>query len=256
MCGPFLKEESLMRRATSLTVALIAVLVAATAGADEDAAPASPWSGNLGLAYVATSGNSDTQTFGLDFKLEREPEPWGFEVSALFNRAEDSGATTAERYFAGIRGKRALNERWDLFVGVSGEKDQFAGYDLETVGEVGATYKLLLGPTHLLSFDAGLTYTDLNAVEPEDDTDFMGGLAGLSYEWKVSDTASVTERLVWYPNFDTSSDWRLTSETGVTASLTSALALKLGYELRYRNQPIGDNSTTDTTTKASLVVKF
>lgn len=244
-----------LRRIASAT-AVIAALMAVTATAQTNDEATSPWSGNLGLAYVATSGNSDTQTFGIDFKLERIPEPWGLEVTALFNRAKEGDVTTAERNAAGIRGKRALNERWQLFAGLSGEKDEFAGYELLAVGELGVTYNMLLGPTHLLSFDAGLTYTDENRIEPEPDVDYFGGVAGLAYEWKISDTAALTERLLWYPNFDTSSDWRLTSETGITASLTSTLALKLGYEMRYRNQPIGDNSSTDSTTKASLVVSF
>ncbi len=244
-----------LRRFVGVT-AVLSALVAVSASAQDAEEATSPWSGNLGLAYVATSGNSDTQTFGIDFKLERLPEPWGLAVTGLFNRAKEGDVTTAERYAAGVRGKRAVSERWQLFVGLSGEKDEFAGYELLAVGELGVTYNVLLGPTHLLSFDAGLTYTDENRLAPEPDVDYFGGVAGLAYEWKISETASLTERLLWYPNFDTSSDWRLTSDTSVTASLTSALALRLGYELRYRNEPIGDSSSTDSTTKVSLVVSF
>jgi len=237
-------------------VALVATLAPIAAAQDQEAADESPWTGALGLAYLATSGNSDTQTFGLDFKLDREPDPWGLEVRALFTQSEEDSVTTAERYFAGIRGKRALGERWELFAGVGGEQDEFAGYDLLLIGEVGAVYKVLIGPTHKLAIDAGLTWTDEDRIEPEPDVDYVGGVAGLAYEWAISDTASFTERLLWYPNFDESSDWRLTSETALQAAISSRLALKLGYEVRYRNEPIGDNDDTDTTAKASLVVSF
>lgn len=221
----------------------------------EEEKPEPAWKSNIGLSYVATSGNSDTNTLGFDLKVERRPEPWGFEFLANFNRAEDNGDLTAERYYAGGRAMRSLSERWEVFAGLSGEKDEFAGFDLRALVEGGVTYHALLGPKHLLSFDGGLTWTDEDRIVPPD-VSYFGGVAGLHYEWKISDTASLYERLLFYPNFDDSSDWRLSSDTGLQVSMTSLLAVKLGYELRYRNQPIGDADDTDTTTKASLVFTF
>ncbi len=241
-----------------MAVLIVAVLpsVRPVAGEEDEQGAASLWSGSLGLAYLATSGNTDTQTLGADFSMEREPTPWGLELSASFNRADENGVTTAERYTARGRGTRALGERWGVFGGLSGEKDEFAGYDLLLVVEGGATYNALLGPTHTLSFDGGLTYTDESRIDPEPDVDYLGAVLGLSYQWKLSETASLGERLLYYPNFDQGADWRLSSETALQAALTNRLAVKTSYELRFRNQPIGDNSGTDTTTKVSLVVSF
>ncbi len=238
-------------------VGLILGLGAGWAAAQEDETAEEPaWKGSLGLSYLATSGNSDTQTFGLDFKAERRPEPWGLEVIGAFNRGEENRILTAERYYLSGRGKRALGERWEYFAGLSGEQDEFAGFTLRALIETGLVYKVRLGPTHKLSVDGGLAWTDENRVEPEPDVDFLGGVAGVAYEWTISETASLTQRLVYYPNFDDTSDWRLTSDTAVQAAISSRFAVKFGYELRYRNQPIGDSDDTDTTTKASLVWSF
>lgn len=237
-------------------VLLLAMPAAAQDEAEGEAQPEPLWVNNLGLSYLSTSGNTDTQTFGLDFRMERKPTPWGLEVVASFNRADQDGELTAERYFVSAQAKRALSERWELFGGISGEKDEFAGFDLRTVVDAGVTYHALLGPTHLLSFDAGLAWTDEDRIEPEEDVSYLGGILGLSYEWKFSESASFTERLELYPNFDDTSDWRLNSVTAVTASLTKVLALQASYEVRYRNQPIGDNDDTDTATKISVVANF
>ena len=86
--------------------------------------------------------------------------------------------------------------------------------------------------------------------------DWFGGVAGLKWDWAFSKSASLSQRLLYYPNFDDTADWRLASDTAVTASLTKLLALQFSYLVRYRNQPIGDNETTDTTTKASVVLNF
>jgi putative salt-induced outer membrane protein len=223
---------------------------------DAGEAPQPIWTGSLGLAYLATSGNSETSTFGLNFTTERKPTPWGLTITGRFNRNEDDGVLTAERYSLGGRARRALGERWELFGGLSAEKDEFAGFEMLLLAEAGVTYKALVGPKHHLSFDAGLTWTDENRIEPEPDVDFMGAVLGLDYEWKISDNSSIIQALDFYPNFDESSDWRLTSMTALQSAVNSWLAVKLGYEVRYRNQPIGDNDDTDTTSTASVVFTF
>ena len=249
---------------TTVLAGLIVMLAAAPVLAhdpEQEEEDKGPWESALGLSYVDTSGNSETTAFGLDFKATRKPEPWGLEFTALFNRASDDGVKTAERYFVGGRVSRKLSDRWEAFAGVSGEKDEFAGFDLRLLGELGVTYHALLGPKHLLSFDAGLTYTDEDRIDPEPDASWWGAVLGLAYEWKITDSTSFTERLLYYPNFDDSSDWRIWSDTGVTTSISSFLALRFGYEYRYRNEPLvlSDGSvadSTDTTTRFSVVLNF
>jgi putative salt-induced outer membrane protein len=240
-----------MRAGVILT--LIVLALAAPAVAQDTPEPA--WKGALGLSYVATSGNSDTTTLGLDFGLTRKPEPWGLELKAMYLRADQNGATTAERYGLSLKGKRALGERFEVFVGAGGDKDRFAGYDLRAVVAGGGTYKALTGPKQLLSFDAGLTWTREELVEAPTN-DYLGALLGLNYAWQISATSKLTEALVWYPNFDVSSDWRVVSETVLQAAVSSALALRLGYLVRYDHLPVPGFKSTDTTTTASVVLTF
>jgi putative salt-induced outer membrane protein len=251
-----------MKRLIVLAVLILTAPILAFAQDEAPAeAPPEPWKGALGLSYVDTSGNSETSAFGVDFKVERLPEPWGLEITGLFNRASNNGELSAERYYLGGRAKRALGDRWELFGGLSGEKDEFAGFDLRLLAEAGVSYKVLLGPKHFLSFDGGLTYTDEDRFEPVPDEAWFGGVLGLAYEWKITDSTSLTERLLYYPNFDESSDWRLASDTGIQAAISEMLALKFSYEYRYRNEPLllADGSvadTTDTTTRFSVVFNF
>lgn len=214
------------------------------------------WSGSIGLSYLSTGGNTDTESIGFALAANREPEPWGYELAAQFDRADQDGVTTSERSLASARAKRALGERWNVFAGASWEQEEFSGIDTRTLIELGGTYEALTGPTHLLAFDLGVTWTDEDRLEPEPDADWIGGLAGLSYEWKISDGASFTQRIAYFPNFDLSDDWRARAISAVTAAINERLALQVGYELRYRNEPLGDNDDTDTTTKVSLVFQL
>lgn len=259
-----------MRRFLCLTLTTLALAVTATA--QEQPEPA--WKGSLGLGYVATSGNSDTSTLGLDFGLTRVPDPWGLELKAAATRAEDNSVTTAERYVLLFKAKRALSERWELFGSLGGEKDQFAGFDLRYLVGAGATYKALTGPKHLLSFDGGLTWTREEPVDlltdagyiEQDAYDYMGGILAASYAYQISETSKVSEVLTWLPNFDQTSDWRVVSETALQAAISSRLALKLGYLIRYDHEPAVAGvdlagtpyyfDDTDTTTTLSVVYNF
>ena len=229
---------------------------------EEEEEPEPLWIGSLGLAWVATSGNTDTSTLGLDFALDRKPEPWGFELVARGNRAEDKNrpegeeTTTAENYLVSARAVRKLSTRWEAFGGLAWARDPFAGFDSQTVASAGATYLAVESKRHLLTLDAGLAYTWEDRVPPEEDVNFAGGLLGLSWEWTLSKNSKLVERLVFLPNFDDSGDWRLNSMTALEAAVNSWLALRLGYEIRHRNQPIGDADSTDTTSTASVVFNF
>jgi len=241
-----------MRR--PVPVCLLTVLLALPVlGAEEP--PKSPWSGSLGLAFLSTTGNSRTQTLGLDLGAKWASDPWGLEFVGKFLRSSKDGSTDAERSLAGVRGTRILDERWSLFAGVSGERDTFAGFDLRAIVEGGATYKFLLGPVHELAFDGGLTWTRENRVVGKDRS-FLGGLLGAAYKWTLSETAAFTEKFRFYPDFDETSAWRIASETALKASLTGRLALQLGYDVRYSNQPVPGFDKTDTATTVSLVASL
>jgi putative salt-induced outer membrane protein len=230
----------------------------------EEEEPEPAWVGSLGLSWVATSGNTDTSSIGADFALDRKPEPWGLSLIARGNRAEDQGAKTAENYLVSGRAVRALGARWEVFGGLAWARDPFAGFDSQSVASAGATYKAVESERHLLEFDGGLTYTwedQISPVAPEptlvtDSIDFAGGLLGLTWDWKIGKTSKLTQRLVLLPNFDDTDDWRLNSLTAIEAAINEWLALRFGFDVRHRNQPIGNAEKTDTTSTASVVFNF
>lgn len=249
-----------MRRTGALTLAVLSLWLPTSAAlaqeaeaAAEEAAAEPAWAVELGLSYLANGGNSDTESFGFDLEAVRRPEPWGLEVVAQFNRAEQDGEKTAERSHAGVRGTRNLTERWDAFFGISAEQDEFSSIDLRAVVEAGAVYKALLGPRHKLDLDAALTWTDEERLPPGVDESWIGALLGVNYEFAIGENAVFSQHLRYFPNVDESSDWRADSLTALTATINQRLAVRVSYEIRYRNLPIGDNDDTDTTSKVALV---
>jgi putative salt-induced outer membrane protein YdiY len=264
------KTKSFTTLAAAFVLALTTLPVLAQEGGEEEA-PEPNWKNEVGLSYVGTSGNTDTSSFGLDFKSERKPTPWGLNLIATFTRAEDSGVITAEQYFVGARGLRELNDRWSLFAGLSWARDTFGGFENRYIAEVGAEFLAIKTDKHTLSFDGGLTWTSEDQIQSReisppvnppqyedfiDTVDWFGGVLGLTWDWAFSKSASLSQRVLYYPNFDDTSDWRVGSDTSVRADLTKLLALQFSYLVRYRNLPIDDREKTDTTTKVSVVMNF
>lgn len=241
-----------MRTRHLTPAAVLLVLLPAVATLAQEA-PADPLTASLGFSWLATSGNSDSSTLGLDFTLKRLPEPWGYEAAANALRAEEDGERTAERYGARGRASRALDERWSVFAGLSGERDRFAGVDLRAIAEGGVAWQAVKSTLHELSFDGGLTWTNEDMTATGTDS-FFGAVAGLAYAFKPREGTALTERVLVYPSLEDGDDWRLTSETAVQAALTGRLGLKVGFAVRRDNEPPPGFEKTDTTTTVSLVL--
>ncbi|MEO8277732.1 MAG: DUF481 domain-containing protein [Thermoanaerobaculia bacterium] len=258
-----MNEIAPLRRTPLCAFLLIATIFSPLAGAAraQEICPCPPpapppplWTGSLGLSYLATSGNTDTESLGFLASFVRQPTPWGLEVNALATRSETEGVKSAERLYGGVRGKRTLNERFDAFVGLSYERNEFAGFDSRVLVEAGGIWKAVTGPVHELAFDAGVTWTAEDPVIGDRD-DFAGALAGLAYAWKISSSAALRERLVFYPNFETSDDWRLRSETALEAAIVSSWAVRVGYLYTRDNLPAPGFGKSDSATSVSLVWK-
>ena len=238
----------------SALVSLLALLlVVPVLGAEES--PKSPWSGSLGLSFLSTTGNSDTRSFGAEFGLKRVPDPWGLELNVKFLGSSKNGINDAEDTYVSLRGNRNLSEHWALYARGSGERNTFAGFDLRTILEAGATYKALTGPVHDLSFDGGLSWTREEPVSLPS-LSYTGAALGLAYEWKISPTSVFSEKVRYYADFSDGSNWRIASETALKAAISTRLAVKAEYLYRFTNQPPPGYLKTDTATTLSLVASF
>lgn len=215
------------------------------------------WELRLGLSYVATSGNSETSSGGIKTSYLNEWPVWSLEAAAFALRAEDEDVVTAERYGASVAGGRELSERLSLTAGLALETDEFSGIDLRSVADLGLARRW--GGDEegwKLKTRAAFTWTREELVGSSGSEESFGALFGASGEWTLTETATASSKLVYFPSFEDGDDYRLDAEIGVQAALAAAWALKVAYEVRYDNQPVAGFETTDTTTTVSLVLEL
>lgn len=252
---------------TPLRLALLALFAAPLAAFAQTAdcpcpVPPGPpplWFGKAELAFLSTSGNTDTSSLGGGLELNYNPKPWLFTLKGSVLHAATDGVTTAENYTASVKGARDLTERLDVFVGGGWLRNRFSGIQNLWNGDAGVGFKLLTGPAQNLRAEAGVGYTSeedivLGVFTPT--RNYANARAGLFYKWQFTKTASFSNDFNFLADLDQTSNWFITDKAAITANISSIFALQASWTLLYRNQPVPGFDHTDTATAVGLVAKF
>ncbi len=211
--------------------------------------------GTAEFAFVGTTGNSSTQTIGLNGTYIVRPEAWVLTTSASYVRNESEGETTANAVMLGFRAQRAFSPRLAAFTEYAYFRDRFAGVLNRNSVVGGVSYKVVDEARHLLSIDGGLGYLNERRLVPPSVSSAVYA-AGSNYRLKISETAAFTDDFRFTGTFAEAGDWRISHVAGVTARLTTLLSLKVSNTIRYANRPVTGFRHTDTTTSVALVAKF
>ena len=213
------------------------------------------WDVQVGASFVGTSGNSDTSSTGADFALHRRWPVWQIESAASAVKTSSQSVETAERYLFGLRGQRKLTSILGLTAGIKAEHDPFAGMDVRSILDAGLSWALVHRPEWTLDGITALAWIHESPKTGPNQND-AGGVLQLLSKVPLGASADTTQRFTFYPNFSRTSAYRSEAEITAQAAMNARLALKLGYLLRYSNDPVPTFKKTDNTMTASVVVRW
>ncbi|HEY6930459.1 MAG TPA: DUF481 domain-containing protein [Thermoanaerobaculia bacterium] len=222
--------------------------------------PATPpppplWSGELGISYIATSGNTSTSSFGGNFGLKWLPDPWALEAKFAFLRSESEHVVTAEAYDASLTAARSLTKRLDVYGGSEYHRNVFAGIDYRINATAGAGYKVLDGPVTFLRPEIGFGYEKRKLADVGTDS-YPVARAGLKFLWKFSAGGEFANESSFTDDLNETDNWVFRNKATVSAKLTNVFQLRLGWAIEYNNLPAPGFKKTDTVTSAAIVAKF
>ena len=238
------------------SLVLVSLAAAATAAAQAPPPPPPPlWDVQVGAAFVGTSGNSDTSTFGATFGANRRGPVWKLESTANAVHTSSLDLTTAERYNGLFRAQRALTKVIGVTSGIKLERDEFAGLDFRSVLDGGLSWALVRNPLWTLDGITGLAWNHESRTVGET-IDHPVGLLQLLSRIPLGAGGDTTQRFTAYPDFADSSVYQHEAEITAQASMTDHLALKLGYLLKFANSPPPGFEKTDNTMTASIVLRW
>lgn len=242
-----------LRRASLL---LLSIAAASPAAAQAPAPPPPPlWDAQVGGSFVGTSGNSDTSSVGADFSATHRGSVWKIESAATAVRTSSLDQTTAERYLGSLRGQRKLTPVVGLTSGIKLERDRFAGLDFRSILDAGLSWALVRRPVWTLDGVTGIGWNhESRTTSPS--IDHPVGLLQLLSRIPFGSAGDTTQRFTFYPDFKETSAYRSEGEITAQAAMSAHLALKLGYLVRFANNPVPGFKKTDNTTTASVVLRW
>lgn len=230
---------------------LVFAIVATAVAAQEQARPLG-WTDVAELAFVMTSGNSETESISLKNVAVRTMESSSFTIDVGALRAEsttrlaigtpnrfvESKATslTAESYHLRGRYDHVISDRRFWFVGGGWARNTFAGVDNRYSAMLGLGNVWFDDETSRFQTDYGLTFT-----RQEDTSGEKRDYAGLRVSWdywrQLNEATEFGSVLVLDPNLDDTEDWRADFTNWVGVSMTEQLALRVSLQMLYDNVP-------------------
>jgi len=247
------------RRVVFAATVLSALFIAKSAAAQAPAAAPPPppplWDVQVGASFVGTSGNSDTSSTGADFAAHRRGAIWLVDATATLVHTSSDDVATAERYLGMLRGQRKLTSLLGLSTGLKLERDRFAGLDARSILDGGLSWALVHHAEWTLDGVTSIAWLHESHTSGDSLDDPIGVLQLLS-RIPFGTAGDTTQRFTYYPDFRTSAAYRSEAEITAQAAMSAHLALKIGYLLRYSNDPVPGFKKTDNTTTASVVLRW
>jgi hypothetical protein len=102
---------------------------------------------------------------------------------------------------------------------------------------IGEAYILVDNKTNKLTADGAFGYaSEERTISPTTKNGTWD--MGLLYDWKLSDTAEITDEARILFSLSDGNDWRAGNNATVSAKLTTILSLKVSNTIRFVNQPV------------------
>lgn len=223
-------------------------------------APKRAWTDKGSLSFVSVGGNAQSQTFGFsnEFKVGWGPASLAFNLGGIrvntttFNRTAsgpdlghavvyqtETTATTAETYFANLRYDHTMSERFLWFTSAAWDRNVPSGIDSRLIANAGVGYWWIKRDRTRWRTDLGAGYTRIVPVlaTPGAEDRYASWVFGTSFEQQFLAASTFNTSLQLTDSFKNSQDYQAVWQTGLSVAMSTRLALKVAYNLVYKNLP-------------------
>jgi len=204
--------------------------------------------GNIGASFA--TGNSENQAASAALELKNTVDKWQHTLGFAGNYGSDSGITTAQRWELRGQTQYEITERAYGFGAARYEDDRFSQYDYQASLAGGLGYKII--DTERTKFwvqgGPGYRYAEIQDTgESEDGVIFRGDLG---FEHQLTDTTKFVERFLVEAGSDNT---YMQNDLGLEVTISGALGLRVGYQVRHNTDVLPGVENTDTLTTVGLL---
>lgn len=190
----------------------------------------------LEFGLVNASGNSDFTSANFGEKATWGLSGWTLAQTAKVLFGETDGARTTESYDVNVRAERAVSPRIGAFVFGAFQRDPFAGLARRWSGGPGLAIGLIRAARDTLGLESAITQQSERTTAAIRRS-FAATRTAALFKHSFATSASLSQALEWTANLKTSGDYRLNSETTLTAPLSRKIGLRVSYVVRFDNEP-------------------
>jgi putative salt-induced outer membrane protein len=196
------------------------------------------------LGFVSASGNTNITTLTAGDKIVHTNGRWMFTQVAKYINGETDNKQTANQLLASGRADYAFLPRVSVFVGVSYERNTFAGFNSRTDEILGLSWEAIVSKDDSARIDLGGVATQESDVDSVSQS-YPSARAALSYKHQFTKLAYFHQFVEYIPNLQTSGSYRFNTESALVAPISAHIGIKLSYAIRFDSRPQPTFGTTD-----------
>jgi len=208
--------------------------------------------GRAELGAYVTTGNSNNVGLTASLELRREAIEWRHKIRAQADFQKSLGVVTRERYLAAYEPNWKFDERAYMYGAAQFESDRLLGFYERYSLSTGAGYSALKKPGLRLDLELGPAFRHTRFTDANIESN-VAARGSMDFDWKMTPGITLRQNASAYLQ---SANSTVTSKSALLARLIGPLSAQLSYTLQYESMPPAGRRTTDTTSKAALVVDF
>ncbi len=219
--------------------------------------PPPPWTVlHVDLGLVNTSGNSNVTTLNFTdgFTWWTDHSNKLSQAFAVVYGTTDNKVQTS-LWTAAIRDEYTFTPVVGAYGLVSFDRNTFAGINQRFEEGAGVALTPVNSGRNRLEIDLGASYIQQETTA-DTTTDYAAGRGALIYRYTFVKDSYFQEAIDDVSDFNDFSNYRINSQTDFVAPISKHIALKVGYQIRYANEPPPGFKTTDRFLTTDLQFNF
>jgi putative salt-induced outer membrane protein YdiY len=217
--------------------------------------PPPAWDVRSEFSLASTAGNTATRTIGVAGSALHRSDGSNTRASFSFLTSEADAVTNARALNSEARHGVRIGGRTDAFAQGAWARDRFAGIADRIAGGAGLAYKPALTRQHVLTVESSIGFTSERRTD-ESTLRFATATTAFEYAWTLKPGAQFTQQAALFADLEAAGNWRATSGTAISISLTRLLSLRASHGIEYRHAPVAGFRRTDMRTAATFVLSF
>ena len=228
---------------------LLALLVAAPLEAQDSL------TATVDAGFVNTAGNTNVTSLNVGERITFKANQLRLAQRFAVVYARTAGITSTSQWKADARADHPVAALLGVFALVAYERNTFAGIDRRLEEAAGLTARLLARAGNTFEAELGISANQQTPVGGTTAT-FAAGRVAAMYRRDLTEAAYAMLAGEFLPNLKTTDDYRVNGDAALVAPISSRIATRLAYVVRYDNVPEVGFQTTDRIFTAGLQLTF